>query len=95
MSLHEFNDFLCVLCEFCGKKKHSYRTVGRMSPRPYKEIIMSADTAVKYVTEITEEEEKRVAEWINTEEYKEKNFERQALVINPAHACQPSQGQNW
>ena len=60
-----------------------------MSPRPYKEIIMSADTAVKYVTEITEEEEKRVAEWINTEEYKEKNFERQALVINPAHACQP------
>ena len=35
---------------------------------------MSADTAVKYVTEITEEEEKRVSEWINTEEYKEKNF---------------------
>ena len=24
-----------------------------------------------------------------TEEYKEKNFARQALVINPAHACQP------
>ena len=46
-------------------------------------------TAVKYVTETPEEEVKRVAAWINTEEYKEKNFARQALVINPAHACQP------
>ncbi|MRR57105.1 MAG: nitrogenase molybdenum-iron protein subunit beta [Deltaproteobacteria bacterium] len=50
---------------------------------------MSTDTAVKYVTEIPEEEVTRVAEWINTEEYKEKNFARQALVINPAHTCQP------
>nr|WP_279384154.1 nitrogenase component 1 [Geotalea toluenoxydans] len=45
--------------------------------------------AVKPVTETPESEVKRVAEWINTEEYKEKNFARQALVINPAHACQP------
>ena len=45
--------------------------------------------AVKPVTEIPEEEVKRVAEWINTEEYKEKNFARTSLVINPAHACQP------
>jgi nitrogenase molybdenum-iron protein beta chain len=44
---------------------------------------------VKPVTEIPEEEVKRIAEWINTEEYREKNFARQALVINPAHACQP------
>lgn len=44
---------------------------------------------VKPVCEITPEEEKRVAEWINTPEYREKNFARQALVINPAHACQP------
>src|SRR5512144_733079 len=50
---------------------------------------MSADAAVKYVTEIPEAEIKRVCEWINTEEYKEKNFARQALVINPAHTCQP------
>jgi nitrogenase molybdenum-iron protein beta chain len=50
---------------------------------------MSAEAAVKYVTEIPEAEVARVAEWINTEEYKEKNFARQALVINPAHACQP------
>ncbi|QXE92048.1 nitrogenase molybdenum-iron protein subunit beta [Geomonas subterranea] len=44
---------------------------------------------VKPVTEIPEAEVNRVAAWINTEEYKEKNFARQALVINPAHACQP------
>jgi len=44
---------------------------------------------VKPVTEIPEEEVQRVAAWINSEEYKEKNFARQALVINPAHACQP------
>ncbi|CAG0932574.1 partial nitrogenase molybdenum-iron protein beta chain, partial [Rhodocyclaceae bacterium] len=50
---------------------------------------MSAEAAVKYVTEIPEEEVKRVSDWINTEEYKEKNFARQALVINPPHACQP------
>jgi nitrogenase molybdenum-iron protein beta chain len=45
--------------------------------------------AVKPVTEHSEDEVTRVCEWINTEEYKEKNFARQALVINPAHACQP------
>lgn len=28
-------------------------------------------------------------EWLNSEEYKEKNFAREALVINPAKACQP------
>ncbi len=44
---------------------------------------------VKPVTPIPPEEEKRVADWINTPEYREKNFARQALVINPAHACQP------
>jgi len=45
--------------------------------------------AVKPVTETPAEEVERVAAWINTEEYKEKNFARQALVINPSHACQP------
>jgi len=44
---------------------------------------------VKPVGTCSPEEEKRVAEWINTPEYREKNFARQALVINPAHACQP------
>ncbi|MFV1950613.1 MAG: nitrogenase molybdenum-iron protein subunit beta, partial [Nitrospinota bacterium] len=28
-------------------------------------------------------------EWINTEEYKEKNFARKNLVVNPAKGCQP------
>lgn len=31
----------------------------------------------------------KVKEWINTEEYKEKNFNRKAIVINPERACQP------
>jgi len=44
---------------------------------------------VKPVTSITPEEEARVAAWIDTPEYREKNFARQALVVNPAHACQP------
>jgi nitrogenase molybdenum-iron protein beta chain len=44
---------------------------------------------VKPVTGISPEDEARVAKWINTVEYKDKNFARQALVINPSHACQP------
>lgn len=31
----------------------------------------------------------QVKEWINSEEYKELNFKREALVINPTKACQP------
>src|SRR5512145_3527749 len=45
--------------------------------------------AVKKVSPITEQDEKRVLNLINSVEYKERNFARQALVINPAHACQP------
>ncbi|MEW6720575.1 MAG: nitrogenase molybdenum-iron protein subunit beta [Thermodesulfobacteriota bacterium] len=44
---------------------------------------------VKPLTEPGMEEVERVAAWTRTEEYREKNFARQALVINPAHACQP------
>jgi nitrogenase molybdenum-iron protein beta chain len=44
---------------------------------------------VKPVTPIAPEEEARVARWIDSMEYREKNFARQALVVNPAHACQP------
>jgi nitrogenase molybdenum-iron protein beta chain len=44
---------------------------------------------MKTVSEDSPAEVERVRNWINTEEYKEKNFARQALVINPAHACQP------
>lgn len=45
--------------------------------------------AVKKVTEITEDEVEKVHEWTRTPEYTEKNLSREALVVNPAHACQP------
>jgi nitrogenase molybdenum-iron protein beta chain len=45
--------------------------------------------AVKPVTENPPEEIERVANWINTEEYRELNFKREALVVMPPHACQP------
>jgi len=35
------------------------------------------------------EEVKKAAEWTKTWEYREKNFEREALTVNPAKACQP------
>lgn len=44
---------------------------------------------VKPVTETPVAEIERVSAWINSEEYKDKNFARTSLVINPAHACQP------
>jgi len=44
---------------------------------------------VKPVSTTTPEEEARVAAWIDTPEYRDRNFARQALVINPAHGCQP------
>jgi nitrogenase molybdenum-iron protein beta chain len=50
---------------------------------------MSEQCAIKKVTEITPEEVARVKEWIDSEEYREKNLAREATVINPAHACQP------
>ncbi len=31
----------------------------------------------------------QIREWTKTEEYKEKNFAREALTVNPAKACQP------
>ena len=35
------------------------------------------------------EEVAKVREWAKTEEYKDLNFSREALTINPAKACQP------
>ena len=34
-------------------------------------------------------EVERIREWAKTEEYREKNFAREALTVNPAKACQP------
>ncbi|MBN2645004.1 MAG: nitrogenase molybdenum-iron protein subunit beta [Desulfuromonadaceae bacterium] len=47
------------------------------------------ENAVKKVYRTTPEEVDKVRKWILTEDYKEKNFAREALVVNPAHACQP------
>ncbi|WP_330082734.1 nitrogenase molybdenum-iron protein subunit beta [Methylocystis iwaonis] len=38
---------------------------------------------------VADAELERVREWTKTEEYKEKNFAREALTVNPAKACQP------
>lgn len=35
------------------------------------------------------EKVKEIAEWTKSWEYREKNFEREAITINPAKACQP------
>ncbi len=37
----------------------------------------------------TPEEVKKIAEWTKSWEYREKNFSREALTVNPAKACQP------
>ncbi|MFK4702691.1 nitrogenase molybdenum-iron protein alpha/beta subunit [Bradyrhizobium diazoefficiens] len=34
-------------------------------------------------------EVERIKEWTKTAEYREKNFAREALAVNPAKACQP------
>jgi len=36
-----------------------------------------------------DEKVNEIVEWTKTEEYREKNFAREAVVINPAKACQP------
>jgi nitrogenase molybdenum-iron protein beta chain len=38
---------------------------------------------------VADEELARVREWTKTEEYREKNFARTSLTVNPAKACQP------
>jgi len=38
---------------------------------------------------VADAELERVREWTKTEDYREKNFAREALTVNPAKACQP------
>jgi nitrogenase molybdenum-iron protein beta chain len=38
---------------------------------------------------VADSEIERVREWTKTQEYREKNFKREALTVNPAKACQP------
>jgi nitrogenase molybdenum-iron protein beta chain len=42
-----------------------------------------------YENRVPIEEVERVTEWTKTPEYREKNFAREAVVINPTKACQP------
>lgn len=42
-----------------------------------------------YENWVGEEEVKKVAEWTKTWEYRNLNFQREAISINPAKACQP------
>jgi nitrogenase molybdenum-iron protein beta chain len=37
----------------------------------------------------SEEMVRQISEWTKSEEYREKNFSRNSLVVNPAKACQP------
>ena len=43
----------------------------------------------EFETGCTSDEVERVKEWTRTWEYREKNFAREALTVNPAKACQP------
>ena len=37
----------------------------------------------------SDESIKSIVEWTKTEDYKQKNFARDSLTVNPAKACQP------
>jgi nitrogenase molybdenum-iron protein beta chain len=43
----------------------------------------------QYEAKHSPEEVTRIAEWTKSWEYREKNFAREALTVNPAKACQP------
>ncbi|MGE4482625.1 nitrogenase molybdenum-iron protein subunit beta [Acidocella sp.] len=50
---------------------------------------MFANKQANFENRHPEAEVDRVREWAKTKEYQEKNFAREALVVNPAKACQP------
>lgn len=54
--------------------------------KPYADMIENKKT---FENACSAEQIAEVEEYFKTEEYKEKNFARQSLVINPAKACQP------
>ena len=53
----------------------------------YKE--MFANKKKKFENPVADCEVARVREWTKTAEYRDKNFRREALTVNPAKACQP------
>ena len=50
---------------------------------------MLANKKCMFENSVPAEELARVGEWTKSQEYREKNFAREALSINPAKACQP------
>ena len=50
---------------------------------------MLANKKCMFEDPVLPEELTRVTEWTKSQEYREKNFAREALTINPAKACQP------
>jgi nitrogenase molybdenum-iron protein beta chain len=53
----------------------------------YKEML--ANKREQFEDPVPATEVERIREWTKTAEYREKNFGREALTINPAKACQP------
>lgn len=53
----------------------------------YKEMFENKKKNFEYP--VPEEDVERIREWTKTAEYREKNFAREALTVNPAKACQP------
>ncbi len=53
----------------------------------YKEMFESKKK--NFENPVADAELERVREWTKSDEYREKNFAREALTVNPAKACQP------
>ena len=53
----------------------------------YKEMFENKQT--NFENKFPADQIEQIREWTKTEEYKEKNFAREALTVNPAKACQP------
>ena len=53
----------------------------------YKEMLENKKK--NFENPVSAEEVERIREWTKTGEYRDKNFAREALTINPAKACQP------
>ena len=53
------------------------------------EYQQQAENKRQFENSCSAQEVEEVKEYLKTEEYKEKNFERKSLTINPAKACQP------
>ena len=53
----------------------------------YKEML--ANKREQFENPVEASELERIREWTKTDEYREKNFAREALTVNPAKACQP------